>query len=409
MTQSFVQGNHNEIGSAVASLSAAFSSNNAANNLLVYAVGWVPNGATPNPTFSDTAGNTIVDSGLGVLTSGDAVFKQQIVCVLAAKTGANTFTMSFGSPNPSDSWITIHEYNDSVNTGGWSIDKTAQASGNSTNPDSGATATTTQATEVVFGWTSSEVFTITNGTGFTSRENNSPTISTDSEDKFVTSTGTQDAAFTNATSGQWTAQCVTFFANSAVATIETDTYSPPLRQFPQRWNVLRALTRNSDTNQAPPDTPKHFVPLTWPMLWTPMPLGRTTAQDFSSSAVETNPHWIGHTYPPQWHPEAALRLNPAVDVPFVLIDTPTYSIPRTYPPQWVLNQSLMRGTAQDFSTSAVETNVYFIPRTWPVQWQLQASLMRGTPQDFSSTAPVVTGVHYVTTSRAKLIVQIGVS
>src|SRR6267142_674894 len=208
MAQTFVQGAHNEIGTAVASLARAFSSNNAANNLLVYTVLW--DSAVATVTMSDSIGNTIVDSGNGILLSTLGAYNVQTFCVLAAKAGANTVTASWGT-NPAFSSIAIHEFNDSVNTGGWTIDKIKSAIGTSTNPTTGATLTTTQATETVFGWCGDDNGTISVGTGYTAGQDNQPTIASFSEYKFVTSTGTQTVAFVNAQSANWAAQCTTFF------------------------------------------------------------------------------------------------------------------------------------------------------------------------------------------------------
>ena len=211
MTQTFVQGNHNETVSAVSSLTCAFTSNNAtANNLLVYTAIWDP--AAPNPTYADTLNNTIIDSGNGVLNQSAGGFNQQVLCVLKCKTGANTLTATWTGTQPSFSGLTVSEFHDSVNTGGWSIDKIASATGNSAAPASGNTATTTNATEVVFGWCGGDASTIASGTGFTSGETNQGTLTDLSEYKFVTSTGAQNAAFTAGVSINFAAQCVTFFA-----------------------------------------------------------------------------------------------------------------------------------------------------------------------------------------------------
>jgi hypothetical protein len=200
------------------------------------------------------------------------------------------------------------------------------------------------------------------------------------------------------------------------------------RAFPPQWSPLRALVQKSDPNTPPQLANPHWIGLPWPIQWKPMPLGRTTAQDFSSFGVETNPHWRGRpwpfiwqlmplgrsvptdvpftppdvpvyfqprTWPLQWKPLAALNQVPATDVPPFQADTPAYFLLRTWPILWQLNRALGQTTANDLSSTGVETNVQFTPRTWASQWNLQASLLRGTPQDFSSTAPVGT-MQYIT-------------
>jgi len=167
------------------------------------------------------------------------------------------------------------------------------------------------------------------------------------------------------------------------------------RTWAPQWSLLRALMQNSDPNAplAQPETNTFFIPRAWPLQWKPLPLGRTTAQDFSSFGVETNPHWAGRAWPAIWQPLAALGRVPAIDVPFVQPDTPAYFTLRVWPLQWNINKAIRQVTAQDFSAFGVETNVQFISRTWPAQWNLQASLMRGAPQDFSTLPPATQPVY----------------
>lgn len=212
--------------------------------------------------------------------------------------------------------------------------------------------------------------------------------------------------------------------------VETNPHWRPWTQPPQ-WNPLAALRQNAAVDVPPvvtPDTPPSFKPSSWPLQWSrDWRLFRTTAQDFSSFGVETNPHWIGRIWPVQWAPLSllratpndapapippdtpphwqskpwpiqwnlllALRQTPADDVPPVTPETNTFFTPRTFPLQWLLQPSLRQTTAQDFSFLGIATSVHLIPRTWPLQWSLQASLMRGTAQDFSTTPPATNPVY----------------
>src|SRR6266436_7853395 len=212
-----------------------------------------------------------------------------------------------------------------------------------------------------------------------------------------TSSGSIQGTWFNNTGGtaNWVPNVVAFKPFAATGTIDVPS-SYPSRSFPRQWNLsaalfrgaaqdtssfgvetnphwrgrtwaaqwspLRALMQNSDPNApfAQPETNTFFIPRMRPTAWNPLPLARTTAQDFSSFGVETNPHWRGRVWPVVWTP-AVPNPVPAVDVPA--------------PP-------------------AVETNTYFIPRTWSVQWTLTAGLLRGTPQDLS-TVVVVTQAQYI--------------
>jgi hypothetical protein len=188
------------------------------------------------------------------------------------------------------------------------------------------------------------------------------------------------------------------------------------KPWPIQWCVTRALEQNVNDAPIPPqsDTPTYHLPVQWSSQWS---INRSlvygTAQDLTSPTVETNQNWIGTAWIVKWSLQQSLLCNPAVDVPSTQVDTPTYFSPRQLPPQWNLNRSLAESFPQEFSTIIVEGGVYsnltaWAP-AWAPQWNLQRSLLQGTAQDFSSTPPIVTGVHYVQTGRAKIIVQIGIS
>lgn len=198
-------------------------------------------------------------------------------------------------------------------------------------------------------------------------------------------------------------------AASAAAAVETNTHYRPRTYYPG-WTPDSKLYQNRSTDPPlpAPDTLPHWQSRKFPLQWNPLAkLSQTDPQDSSSFGVETNPHWRGRTFPLQWAPLLALMRNSDTNAPFAQPETNTHFKPWSWPLQWT-PVPLGRTTAQDFSSLGVETNIFYRPRTWGQQWNLTQSLLRGTPQDFSSTV-VVTGVHYITTSRGKLIVQIGVS
>lgn len=178
--------------------------------------------------------------------------------------------------------------------------------------------------------------------------------------------------------------------------VETNPHWRPWTR-PAQWNPLAALQQNAAVDVPPvitPDTPPPFRPSSWPLQWNrDWRLFRTTAQDFSSFGVETNPHWINRPWPVQWAPLSLLRATPNDAPAPVTPETNTFFTPRTFPLQWLLQPSLRQTTAQDFSFVGVATSVHLIPRQWPLQWSLQASLMRGTAQDFSTTPPATNPVY----------------
>jgi hypothetical protein len=184
------------------------------------------------------------------------------------------------------------------------------------------------------------------------------------------------------------------------------------RPLPRQWIVTGSLLQNQATDVPPPplvEAPQSFVPRSLPVQWIiNRALFQNTAQDLSSSAAETNPHWIGRTWPAQWIRTLNLSLNTA-DVPIVLPDVPPHWKPITWPAQWTRQPGLLQGTAQDTSSSAVETNTFFTPRMWRAQWKVNVALMQNTAQDFSFIPPVITGTHVFSTMGAKFIQSIGVS
>jgi hypothetical protein len=88
------------------------------------------------------------------------------------------------------------------------LDVTAGASGSSASANSGA-ATTTVASELIFGANTVATLTKAAGSGFTSRIITSPNGDI-AEDKVVTTAGSNSAAATLSASGPWVMQMVTF-------------------------------------------------------------------------------------------------------------------------------------------------------------------------------------------------------
>jgi hypothetical protein len=170
--------------------------------------------------------------------------------------------------------------------------------------------------------------------------------------------------------------------------------SPPHWQgkpWAAQWNPVRWTLQNPALDVPAViafGTPASFTPRSFSAQWNVnLSLKQNTAQDFSASAVETNPQWQGRPWPFQWSLQAALRQNPATDVPPVaVIDTPSSFVPLQWQSQWDVDVSLVRGTAMDPPSAAVDTPAYFIPRTFPGQWNLNLSLRQNTAQDFSSSA-----------------------
>src|SRR6266853_1109252 len=203
-------------------------------------------------------------------------------------------------------------------------------------------------------------------------------------------------------------------------------------QWPAQWSDTGAFLLNAAIDVPPAiDAPPSFMSKSWSIQWNiNLSLRRNTAQDFSSSAVETNPHWIGNYLPSKWDLNRALRLNiaqdfsssvaetnpqwtgkpwprvwnllealwqnAAIDVPTVTVaDTPPSFVPLQFSSQWNVDVSLVHGAGIDAATiSVVETNTHFISRQFIAQWNFNRALGRSTAQDTSSSA-VETNIHFV--------------
>jgi hypothetical protein len=181
---------------------------------------------------------------------------------------------------------------------------------------------------------------------------------------------------------------------------------------PAAWTPDRRLNENfpADTSSSAIETNPHWMPRAWPTQWSiNVRIAYHRASDLNASAPETNPHWMGKPWAPQWTLTIALLLTQETDAPFIPPDTPSYFVPIQFPLQWGLNPALGQNIAADLSTSAVETDYSYVSSTWSPQWSLNYPLMRGTAQDLSSIPPVVIGYHIVTTMGAKFISVPGMS
>ena len=183
--------------SPTATVAVTFPGAQTAGNLNIVVVGW--NDTTSAVTsVNDAAGNSYA---LAIGPTSGTALQQSIYYAANITGGTNKVTVTFnqGATYPD---IRILEYH-----GVTTLDAFSGASGNSTAANSGS-ATTTSASELIFG--ANTVFTLTGaaGAGFTSR-----IITSDgdiAEDKIATAAGSNSAAATLNSSGPWVMQMVTF-------------------------------------------------------------------------------------------------------------------------------------------------------------------------------------------------------
>jgi subtilisin family serine protease len=193
-------------GTSVGSLSVAFPTGNTAGNLILAFVRMST--TTQTVTLKDSAGNTYVEAVAQVQSSdGSQVHLFYAKSILGV---ANTVTATFSASN-NHPWLAIYEYK-GLNAAN-PLDQTAHAQGNSTSPNSGPTATTTSANELIFaamGLPARYSGTQTVGSGYNLLQNDTSTSPASNESMLVTSTGAYAATFKLSTADNWSAIVATF-------------------------------------------------------------------------------------------------------------------------------------------------------------------------------------------------------
>jgi hypothetical protein len=209
----YVQGNYAVPQSPQTAVSVTFNAAQAVGDLNVIVVGW--NNSTSTVTgVTDTSGNIYTLAVGPTVVSGFAsqsIYYAQNIA--AASAGANTAMVTFSSAAVFPD-IRILEYSglDPNNP----VDVTAAATGNSGTSGSGS-ATTTTASDLIFGANLVQTSTTGAGSGFTKRLLTSPDGDI-AEDRLVASAGSYGAT-APVSSGQWIMQMVAF--RTPVGTLTT--------------------------------------------------------------------------------------------------------------------------------------------------------------------------------------------
>ena len=219
---SLVQSNAIE-GTAVGSVTAAFTSNNTAGDLIVAFVRMSSTSQTVSVT--DDAGNVYADA----VTQGQSTDGHQIHIWYARniKAGANSVTATFSSTN-NHPFLAIYEYAGLSTTA--PLDKTAAAQGSSSAVSVGPTATTASANELIFvgaGFPNAWVGTVTSGSSYTLQQQDTGTSRATTETSVVSSPGSYTGSFSLSASANWSAVIATFSAAAAVVPPTVTTSSLP--------------------------------------------------------------------------------------------------------------------------------------------------------------------------------------
>ena len=201
----YVQGNYATPQTPQTTVSVTFTAAQTAGDLNVVVVGWNDSTAAVS-AVTDSKGNTYTRAVGPTVQSGIA--SQSIYYaknIAAAVAGTNTVTVTFASAATYPD-VRILEYSgaDPNNP----VDVTAANSGSSATSSSGS-ATTTNATDLIFGANLVQTGTTGPGSGFTRRLLTSPDGDI-AEDQTVTATGIYSATAPVSPSGQWIMQMVAF-------------------------------------------------------------------------------------------------------------------------------------------------------------------------------------------------------
>src|ERR1051326_7831993 len=193
-------------GSGLSSISLGFSSSNQAGNLIIAFVRMSTTSQTV--TVTDSAGNVYADA----VSQGQTADGHQVHLFYAKNiAGApNTVTAQFSSTN-NHPFLAIYEYSGLSTTN--PLDKTANAQGSSAVANSGTTAVTSSANELVFaatGLPASYTGTATAGAGYAMLQQDTGSSRAANETATTSSTGSFAATFALNPSTNWTAIVATF-------------------------------------------------------------------------------------------------------------------------------------------------------------------------------------------------------
>jgi fibronectin type 3 domain-containing protein len=204
-TITFVQGNYATPQANEANTTVPFTSAQTAGDLNVVVVGWASSASTIT-SITDKSGNSYTLAVGPTLVSG-YVYQSIYYAknIRAAAVGANAVTVNFSPAAPAPD-IRILEYSGADPTN--PVDVTAAGTGSSGSSSTSA-ATTTNASDLIFGANMVWTYTTGPGSGFTERMITSPDGDI-GEDKMVSTTGSYSATAPLSSSGPWVMQMVAF-------------------------------------------------------------------------------------------------------------------------------------------------------------------------------------------------------
>lgn len=245
-------------GTGGKSVSLNFPNSNAAGNLILAFVRMSSTSQTV--TLADTAGNIYTDA-VGQVQTTDG---HQIHLFYAKNVagGTNTVTATFSGSN-NHPWLAVLEYS-GLSTSG-PLDKTAHAQGNGNTVNSGPTAVTAAANELVFAATGMQASwsgQITAGSGYTLVQQNPGSSTAAAEQQVVSATGSYSGVFALSSSANWSAVVATFSADAIVSSPAITTTSLPNGTANSAYSATLAATGG-------------VTPYSWSVISGSLPAGLT--------------------------------------------------------------------------------------------------------------------------------------
>jgi hypothetical protein len=193
-------------GSGLTSLSEPYTSPNTAGNLLIVFVRMST--STQTVGITDTLGNTYTQAVAQIQTND--LSQIHIFYVANCLGGTNTVKATFSGVN-NHPWLVVYEYSGLSATS--PLDRVSGAQGFSTTPNSGTTASTTHAPELVFGgfgFPATYTGTQAVGASFSLIEQDQSTSPAANETLITPVTGTFAATYNLGTAANWSAVIATF-------------------------------------------------------------------------------------------------------------------------------------------------------------------------------------------------------
>ncbi len=204
--ESMLMQSANVEGSAVTSVSQSFPNANVAGDLIIAFVRMSTTAQTVQVT--DSLGNVYADA----VSQGQSVDGHQIHIFYAKNiaAGVNTITATFSAVN-NHPWLAIYEYS-GLSTSA-PLDQTSSAQGFTSAANTGATASTSSAHELLFaavGLPAPSSWIVTSGSGFTSLQQDTNVSRAATEGRIVNAAGQYAATFSLSGATYWTAAIATF-------------------------------------------------------------------------------------------------------------------------------------------------------------------------------------------------------